>query len=126
MDEYTLIAGKPQPGVITGKPVQLGGSIGRNDATARGGMYCIREAARILGIDLAKATVAVQGYGNAGYYAAELCSTLFGSKILAVCDSKGGAFNKEGIEPSLVPANKFWASKLEQFSKCKSFVHQSC
>jgi len=100
MDEYTLIAGKPQPGVITGKPVQLGGSIGRNDATARGGMYCIREAARILGIDLAKATVAVQGYGNAGYYAAELCSTLFGSKILAVCDSKGGAFNKEGIEPS--------------------------
>jgi len=100
MDEYTLIAGKPQPGVITGKPVQIGGSIGRNDATARGGMYCIREAARVLGIDLAKATVAVQGYGNAGYYAAELCSTLFGSKILAVCDSRGGAFSEEGIEPS--------------------------
>ena len=100
MDEYTLIAGKPQPGVITGKPVQIGGSIGRNDATARGGMYCIREAARVLGIDLARARVAVQGYGNAGYYAAELCSTLFGSKIIAVSDSTGGAFSKEGIEPS--------------------------
>ena len=100
MDEYTLIAGKPQPGVITGKPVQIGGSIGRGDATARGGMYCIREAARVFGIDMAKTTVAVQGYGNAGYYAAELCSSLFGSKIVAVCDSKGGVFSEQGIEPS--------------------------
>jgi glutamate dehydrogenase (NAD(P)+) len=99
MDEYTLIAGKPQPGVITGKPVQVGGSMGRNDATARGGMYCIREAAHVLGMDLDKATVAVQGYGNAGYHAAELCSSIFGSKIVAVCDSKGGVFSEEGIEP---------------------------
>ena len=99
MDEYSVIAGKPQFGVITGKPVSIGGSPGRGDATARGGMYTIREAARTLGIDLAKATVAVQGYGNAGYHAARLCSQLFGSKIVAVCDSKGAVCCTDGINP---------------------------
>jgi len=99
MDEYSVIAGKPQFGVITGKPLPIGGSPGRGDATARGGMFAIREAARTLGMDLSKATVAVQGYGNAGYHAARLCSELFGSKIVAVCDSKGGVCCKVGIEP---------------------------
>ncbi len=99
MDEYSVIAGKPQFGVITGKPLIIGGSPGRGDATARGGMYTIREAAQVLGIDLSKATVAVHGYGNAGYHAARLCHELFGSKIVAVCDSKGGIFCKAGIDP---------------------------
>ena len=66
MDEYSKIMGKSQFGVITGKPLCIGGSRGRGDATARGGMYAIREAAKVLGIDLGKATVAIQGYGNAG------------------------------------------------------------
>jgi len=101
MDEYSKIAGKCQFGVITGKPPCLGGSYGRDDATARGGMYTIREAAKTIGIDLSKTTVAVQGYGNAGYHAARLCSELFGAKIVAVSDSKGGIFSKEGIEPEL-------------------------
>ncbi len=99
MDEYSIIAQKPQFGVITGKPPALGGSLGRGDATARGGMYCIREAAKVLGIDLSKATVAVHGYGNAGYHAARLCSDLFGSRIVAVCDSMGGASSADGIDP---------------------------
>ena len=99
MDEYSTIAGKSQFGIITGKPVSIGGSQGRDDATARGGMYTIREAANTIGIDLSKATVAVQGYGNVGYNAARLCHELFGSKIVAVCDSKGGVFCQEGIEP---------------------------
>jgi glutamate dehydrogenase (NAD(P)+) len=99
MDEYSAIAAKPQFGVFTGKPLALGGSPGRGDATARGGMYTIREAAKTLGIDLAKATVAVEGYGNAGYYAARLCKELFGSKIVAVCDSKGGVFCENGVDP---------------------------
>ena len=77
MDEYSVISGKPQFGVITGKPLGIGGSPGRGDATARGGMFTIREAAKSLGIDLSKAKVAVQGYGNAGYHAARLCSELF-------------------------------------------------
>jgi len=102
MDEYSTIMGKPQFGVITGKPLAIGGSKGRGDATALGGMFTIREAASSIGIDLSKATVAVQGYGNAGYHAARLCSELFGSKIVALCDSKGAICCKageEGIDP---------------------------
>jgi glutamate dehydrogenase (NAD(P)+) len=99
MDEYSIIAGKPQFGVITGKPLAIGGSPGRGDATARGGMFTIREAAKVLGIDLKKATVAVHGYGNAGYYAAHLCKEMFGSKVIAVCDSKGGVCSEKGIDP---------------------------
>ncbi len=99
VDEYCVIARKPQFGVITGKPLCIGGSPGRGDATARGGMYTIREAARALGIDLKKATVAIQGYGNAGYYAAMLCKELFGCKIVAVSDSKGGVYNAAGLDP---------------------------
>jgi glutamate dehydrogenase (NAD(P)+) len=99
MDEYSTLCGKPQFGVITGKPVCIGGSPGRGDATARGGMYTIREAARAMGIDLSKATVAIQGYGNAGYHAARLCNQMFGSKIVAVCDSKGAVCCDNGINP---------------------------
>jgi glutamate dehydrogenase (NAD(P)+) len=106
MDEYSAIAGKPQFGVITGKPLSVGGSPGRNDATARGGTYIIREAAKTLGIDLGKATIAVEGYGNAGYYAARLCSELFGSKIVAACDSKGGVCCKAGVDPDAALACK--------------------
>ena len=100
MDEYSAISGKPQFGVITGKPLAIGGSPGRGDATARGGMYTIREAARTLGIDMSKAKVAVQGYGNAGYHAARLCSELFGSSIVAVSDSKGGVCCTTGVDPA--------------------------
>jgi glutamate dehydrogenase (NAD(P)+) len=98
MDEYSTIAGKSKFGVITGKPLAIGGSPGRGDATARGGMYAIREAAKSLGIDLSKAKVAVQGYGNAGYHAARLCNELFGSTIVAVCDSKGGVCCTTGVD----------------------------
>jgi glutamate dehydrogenase (NAD(P)+) len=80
MDEYSAMMGKTQFGVITGKPLPVGGSIGRGDATARGGMITIREAAKALGLDLGKATIAIQGYGNAGYYAAQLVKEMFGSK----------------------------------------------
>jgi glutamate dehydrogenase (NAD(P)+) len=99
MDEYSVIAGKPQFGVITGKPLCIGGSPGRGDATARGGMFTIREAAKSLGINLKKATVAIQGYGNAGYFAAKLCQDMFGCKVVAACDSKGGIYNEAGIDP---------------------------
>jgi len=112
MDEYSAIVGKPQFGAITGKPLPLGGSPGRDEATARGGIYTIREAARILGLDLSKATVAVQGYGNAGYHAAQLCSELLGSGIVAVCDSKGGVFCKDGIDPEAAFACKAATSSV--------------
>jgi glutamate dehydrogenase (NAD(P)+) len=97
VDEYSSIVGKNQFGVITGKPLPLGGSPGRGDATARGGMYALREAARRVGMDLSKATMAIQGYGNAGCYAASLAESMFGSKIVAVCDSRGAVTCKNGI-----------------------------
>jgi glutamate dehydrogenase (NAD(P)+) len=106
MDEYSIIAGKPQFGVITGKPLSIGGSPGRGDATAKGGMYTIREAAKALGINLAKATVAIHGYGNAGYYAAKLAQEMLGCKIVAVCDSKGAVCNTKGIDPEKALACK--------------------
>lgn len=98
MDEYAVMRGYNVPGVITGKPLALGGSEGRGDATARGGMYTIREAAKILDIDLSKATVAIQGYGNAGQFAHKLVTELFGSKVVAVSDSKGGVFDAHGLD----------------------------
>jgi len=106
MDEYSKIAGKNQFGVITGKPPHIGGSAVRGDATARGSMYTIREAANVCGIDLGEATVAVQGYGNAGYHSARLCKELFGCKVVAVSDSKGGIFSKQGLEPEVAREHK--------------------
>ena len=78
MDEYETMVGEHQPGVITGKPIPLGGSEGRGDATARGGIYIVREAAGVLGINLNGKTMAIQGFGNAGQYAALLGSEKLG------------------------------------------------
>lgn len=106
MDEYSKIAGKNQFGVITGKPLGIGGSVGREDATARGGIYTIREAAKECGVNLKGATVAIQGYGNAGYHAARLANSLLGCKIVAVSDSKGGIFSKRGLDFEAVQEHK--------------------
>lgn len=112
-DEYSVIAGKPQFGVITGKPLCIGGSPGRGDATARGGMFTIREAAKTIGINLKNATVAIQGYGNAGYFAARLCKEMFGCKVVAACDSKGGIYDEDGLDPK-----QAFACKQESGSVC--------
>ncbi len=106
MDEYSKIKGYPVPGVITGKPLTIGGSQGRGDATGRGGVYCIREAAKHLGINLAGATVAVQGYGNAGSYGALFMKDMMGSKVVAMTDSKGGIYSPKGLDPRSVLEHK--------------------
>jgi glutamate dehydrogenase (NAD(P)+) len=98
MDEYSKMAGKNCFGVITGKPLELWGSQGRGDATAMGGMYVLREAAKAKGINLKNATIAIQGFGNAGMFAFELARKLFGSKVVAVSDSAGGVYNKQGLD----------------------------
>lgn len=100
MDEYAFMQGYNVPGMITGKPLPLGGSAGRVDATARGGMYCVREAAKILDVETQGATMAIQGFGNAGQYAASLGSDLLGLKIVAVSDSRGGIYNPDGLDPA--------------------------
>lgn len=106
MDEYSVIVGHNAPGVITGKPLPLGGSRGREDATARGGIYATREAARVLGLSLEGATAAIQGYGNAGQHAHRLGTELLGLKVVAVSDSQGGIYNPKGLDFAAVSAWK--------------------
>jgi glutamate dehydrogenase/leucine dehydrogenase len=101
MDTYSMNKGYAVPGVVTGKPLALGGSLGRNEATAQGCVYVIEEATKKLGIGLNGATAVVQGYGNAGSIAAYLLFDL-GVKVVAVSDSKGGIINKNGLDPRKV------------------------
>ncbi len=123
MDEYSFIRGYNVPGVITGKPIPLGGSQGRGDATARGGMYCTREAGKVLGIDLQGATAAVQGYGNAGQFAHILGQELLGLKVVAVSDSKGGIYNPDGLDPQAVIAHKKETGSVINFPGAKSVTN---
>jgi glutamate dehydrogenase (NAD(P)+) len=97
MDTYSMHAGYTVPGVVTGKPISLGGSEGRNEATARGCVYTIVEAARHLGMDLTKSRVSVQGFGNAGSIAARLIVEE-GATVVAVSDSTGGIHNPAGLD----------------------------
>ncbi|HEX7140812.1 MAG TPA: Glu/Leu/Phe/Val dehydrogenase [Vicinamibacterales bacterium] len=117
MDEYSKLRGYTAPGAITGKPLSLWGSLGRDDATARGVWYTIREAARVTGIDLASARVAIQGFGNAGTFAASLGKDLYGCKIVAVSDSQGGVFNPNGIAYADISAHKHAAGSVVGFPK---------
>jgi glutamate dehydrogenase len=105
VDEYSSLKGYYSPGVVTGKPIRLGGSAGRTEATGRGCMFTIREAAKEIGLDMKGATVAVQGSGNVGGIAAKLIAEL-GSKIVAMSDSKGGIYNPDGIDPDAVLEHK--------------------
>lgn len=98
MDEYEKMTMESNPGVITGKPIEIGGSQGRADATARGGIYATRECAKAYGIDLKGKSCAVLGFGNAGQYAASLAEEILGMKVVAVSDSKGGVYNPNGID----------------------------
>jgi glutamate dehydrogenase (NAD(P)+) len=97
MDTYSMHQGYTVPGVVTGKPISLGGSEGRNEATARGAVYTIVDAAAHLGMDLTKATVAVQGFGNAGSIAARLIRDE-GATVIAVSDTGGGILNRAGLD----------------------------
>ena len=98
MDTVSMLRGYPIPGLITGKPIAVEGSLGRNEATARGLQYVVREAVKTRGMSLEGARVVVQGYGNAGAIAARLLGE-DGAKIIAVSDSRGGIHNTSGIDP---------------------------
>jgi len=106
MDEYETIVQRQQPGVLTDKPIQIGGTEGRRDATARGGVITVREACKVLGID-PKGTYAIQGFGNAGQRAALLHEELLGGgTLIAVCDSRGGIMNANGLNPKELVTHK--------------------
>jgi glutamate dehydrogenase (NAD(P)+) len=105
MDTYSMTKGYSCLGVVTGKPLSVGGSEGRNEATARGCQFTIREACKILKLNLKGSRVAVQGAGNAGSIVARLLHE-DGAKIVAMSDSRGGIRNPSGIDPTKVLAHK--------------------
>jgi glutamate dehydrogenase (NAD(P)+) len=115
MDEYEKITGHHEPGVITGKPLPLGGSAGRGDATARGGIFTVREASKVMGINTQGSTCAIQGFGNAGQFAATLAQEILGSKVIAVSDSRGGIINENGLEAQELVDYKLKTGKVEGF-----------
>jgi glutamate dehydrogenase (NAD(P)+) len=107
LDTYSQIKGYQVPEVVTGKPISLGGSEGRGNSTARGCVFCVREAAKVLNIPLKGATAAIQGYGNAGSWSAVFLAEM-GVKVVAVSDSKGGikVSRDGGLDPRKVEAHK--------------------
>jgi glutamate dehydrogenase (NADP+) len=122
MDEYSKIVRKLSPAVITGKPIPLGGSQGRDDATARGGYYCIKELEAKNKWNPADMRVAVQGFGNAGQFIAEMLYK-DGYKIVAISDSKGGIYRPQGFDvPSIIHVKN--NSKELQAVYCEDSVCQ--
>ena len=105
MDTYSMTHGHSAPGVVTGKPTFLGGSFGRNEATARGCVFVIRAACNVLGIKINGATAAIQGFGNAGSIAAELLAR-DGVRIIAVSDSTAGLVNHSGLDLAALAQHK--------------------
>jgi glutamate dehydrogenase (NAD(P)+) len=122
MDTYSMHVGYTVPGVVTGKPISLGGSEGRNEATARGCVYTIVEAARHLGMDLTKTKVAVQGFGNAGSIAATLIVGE-GATVVAVSDSTSGIRNVDGLDIPRVLAWKKEHGTVKGFPGAKNITN---
>ncbi len=124
MDEYAFMKGENEFGVITGKPLPLGGSAGRDDATARGGIFTLREAAWVTGVELKGATAAIQGYGNAGSFAHKLGAEMLELKIVAVSDSRGGIYNQEGLKYEEVFKHKQETGKVAGFKGAKEISNE--
>jgi glutamate dehydrogenase/leucine dehydrogenase len=120
MDTYSMQKGYSVPGVVTGKPISLGGSEGRGEATGRGCAYVIREAAKDVNLKVKGAAVAVQGFGNAGSVAANLLYDEQGAKIVAVSDSKGGIYKADGLNPHTVEEYKAKTGSVVGFPGTKA------
>ena len=123
MDTYSMIQGYSVPAVVTGKPIELGGSVGRNEATGRGCVFAIEEAAKSRGMDLTKTKTVVQGFGNAGSVAARLISDL-GSTVVAVSDSRGGIYNEKGLDLDAVAAHKARTGSVVGFSEAQDVSNE--
>ncbi len=124
MDEYETIVNHSHPGMITGKPLPLGGSEGRGDATARGGVFTVREACKVLGIN-PKGTFAIQGFGNAGQFAALLHPEILGGgKLVAVSDSRGGIYSEAGIDPKTIVEYKLETGAVKDFPGTKPISNE--
>jgi glutamate dehydrogenase (NAD(P)+) len=118
MDTISMVRGHTQLGVVTGKPLSLGGSAGRGEATARGALYALREACRVKGLSLKDARVAVHGFGNAGGHVARLVAA-DGARVVAIADSRGGVVNENGIDVQAALRHK------EETKGLKGLAHTS-
>src|SRR6202171_3457083 len=105
MDTISMVRGHTELGVVTGKPLSLGGSQGRHEATARGALYALREACKVRGMELKGSRVAVQGFGNAGSIIARLVAE-DGARVVAACDSKSGVYAANGLDIQKALAHK--------------------
>src|SRR5436309_5291911 len=123
MDTYSMTKGTTALGVVTGKPIAVGGSLGRNEATARGVQYITREVLKTKGMNLKGATMVVQGFGNAGSIAAQL---LHGDsvKVIAISDSQGGIHNPKGLDPNLVLKHKAKAGSVMGYPEADSVSNE--
>ena len=124
MDEYENIVRHSAPGVITGKPLEVWGSLGRGDATAKGGMYVLREAAKTLGMDLSKAKVAIQGFGNAGQFALKLVREMFHSNVVAISDTKGGIYSEKGLDFDKLMEHKKKTGTVQNLPGTKNITNE--
>ncbi len=128
MDEYEAIKRIKAPGVITGKPIGLGGSVGRDDATGRGAYLCIKQLEKRKGWNPADITVAVQGFGNGGYHVARLLHE-DGYRVVAISDSKGGIYSDKGFDVNSVYKQKQETREVKAVycdaSVCESVEHET-
>jgi len=122
-DTYSMNKGHSVLGVVTGKPLALGGSVGREEATARGGLYCVREALRKRDLRMEGATVAIQGFGNVGSYLAKLLAE-GGARVIAVSDSSGGLLNPGGLDIPSTIAHKQETGQLAGLRGAESISNE--
>ena len=115
MDTISMHSGYTQPGIVTGKPIGIGGTLGRTEATGRGVMITAREAAKEIGLDLKGARVVVQGYGNVGFWAAELLHKELGCKIIGASDSSSAVYCESGLDPTKLNDYKSSEGSLDRF-----------
>ncbi|MBN1331570.1 Glu/Leu/Phe/Val dehydrogenase [Candidatus Dojkabacteria bacterium] len=119
VDEYNTLVGRQELGVITGKPVDFGGSLGRTEATGRGGVYILEQLAKKKGMKPKDTSIAVQGFGNVGYYFALIAEEL-GFKVVAVSDSKGGIYKESGLNIEKVMSHKNAGGSVKDFEGAKN------
>lgn len=123
LDTYSVDKGYVVPGVVTGKPIELGGSKGREEATARGCVHTILSAIKSMEIDNNNLEVAIQGYGNAGYHSARILNGM-GFRIIALSDSTGAIYNKKGMDPESVKKHKDATGTVGKYKQADDISHE--
>ena len=122
-DEYSRLKDKDVPAIVTGKPIEIGGSLGRDTATAQGGFYVLEETLKKISINKKSITIAVQGFGNSGYNFAKISHNA-GYKVVAVSDSKGGIYSKTGLDINKIIEHKQKNKSVADFPKTKNISNK--